>query len=106
MNSVGKGGEKGGRGEEGAYPKEYRAWTSCLRPVSIPPIPMNAGGMHVSKEKNRITREASRRDMPIPRVASMPVGILWRGRGRYTVSKAAERLGAGLKDGEHLREQT
>lgn len=66
----------GFEGWEQTYPKEYLAWTSCLRPVLAPPVAMKAGGMHVIMAKNRITRAASLRHMPKVRVASMPVGIL------------------------------
>jgi hypothetical protein len=58
-------------------PKEYRAWTCCLSPVCGPPTAMKAGGIQTIREKNRITRAASRSLMPKTRVASMPVGILW-----------------------------
>ncbi len=37
---------------------------------------MNAGGMHVSREKKRITREESRKLSPKTRVAKVPVGRL------------------------------
>jgi len=63
-------------GEGRTHPNEYLACTSCLMPVSMPPMPMKAGGMHVSRAKKRMTREESRRFMPKLRVASKPVGIL------------------------------
>jgi hypothetical protein len=66
----------GGRVGRTTYPKEYRAWTSCLRPVLAPAIPMNAGGMQVSMAKKRMTSDASLRLMPNDRVASKPVGML------------------------------
>lgn len=60
------------------HPNEYLACICCLNPVFIPPIPMKAGGMHVSMEKKRITNAASRRFIPKTKVASMPVGMLGR----------------------------
>lgn len=64
--------------EVATHPNEYRACTNCLMPVSIPPIPMKAGGRHVSNAKKTITNEASLRLKPNSRVASMPVGILFK----------------------------
>jgi hypothetical protein len=37
---------------------------SCLMPVSMPPMPMKAGGMQVRRAKNRMTSEESLRLMP------------------------------------------
>ena len=42
----------------------------------MPAMPMKAGGMQVRREKNRMISDESRRLMPMPNVASMPVGIL------------------------------
>ncbi len=43
----------------------------------MPPMPMKAGGMQVRREKNRMISDESLRLMPMPNVASMPVGILF-----------------------------
>jgi hypothetical protein len=67
---------EGGVRSLSAHPNEYRAWTSWRRPVSRPPIPINAGGIHVRRAKNKMISDASRRDMPMLSVASMPVGML------------------------------
>jgi hypothetical protein len=42
----------------------------------MPPMPMNAGGIHVRSAKNRMMSEASLRLRPMPSVANIPVGIL------------------------------
>lgn len=72
--------------EVGTDPNEYRACTNCLMPVSIPPIPMKAGGRHVSSAKKRIINEASLRLKPNSRVASMPVGTLFKSQKECRVS--------------------
>ena len=45
-------------------------------PVCAPAIPMNAGGIQVSMEKNKMTSDESLRPMPNDRVANKPVGMI------------------------------
>ena len=62
------------------YPKEYRAWIICRIPVWYPPIPMIAGGIHVTKLKKRMIRETSRSLRPYTVVPRAPVGNLSAGQ--------------------------
>lgn len=76
----------------------------------MPPIPINAGGMDVSRAKNNMTSDASLNPMPMPSVASMPVGILLLGlsfglRGQFIGSTGALREQAqetGEEDGKEV----
>ena len=65
----------------------------------MPPMPMKAGGMQVRREKNRIISDESRRLMPMPNVASMPVGILFgEGQGQRHVRGQKSDVRGGIRE--------